>query len=117
MGSRASSIDKKIRNERRQFINPQNNHKVLMKTQSMVVGQGKLINTMSRQYNSNRSRLFLNSKDDQKSRHMKSIMLEPKSFRETDKLNSKHHQSVVVFNHESKQIVEAIGPQKTKIQA
>ena len=109
MMSRAGSIDKKLKYEKRAFNNATQGPKQLMKTQSMVISQFGQIT----KYVTNRSK-GANPKDDGKGLHMKSINFGQKSFRD----NEKHHQSVCVFatNPNRSVIVEAIGPQRTKIQ-
>jgi hypothetical protein len=79
-----------------------------MKTQSMVIGQ---FGQMGK-YMTNRIK-GANPKDEAKIQ-MKSVNFGQKSFRD----NEKHHQSVCVFasNPNRSVIVEAIGPQRTKIQ-
>jgi hypothetical protein len=61
----------------------------------------------------NRSRFFGNSRDDSKKRHIKSITFDQKSYHD----DKNKHQSVVIYSKNlNKSLVEAIGPQKTKIQ-
>jgi hypothetical protein len=73
---------------------------------------------MNRYIISNRTRLF-GIKDDSKNKHMKSTITYEQKYKDNlaDKLNIKHHQSVMVFSSNQNQsvIVEAIGPQRTKM--
>jgi len=88
-----------------------------MKTQSLVVSTSNL----TKGYSKSRQNLIGRSRDDEnKKRHLQSIVIEPKHRRDSsnDQFNPKHHQSVVVFNNHPRNFVnpaEAIGPQRTKL--
>lgn len=86
-----------------------------MKTQSCVVSTSN----MPKGYQTNRNQQPSITREGSEHRHMKSIIIEPKRIRDSSNdFNPNHHRSVVVFNHSRAfSNAEAIGPQKSKMQA